>query len=80
MGDGPVRLDGPAAEVFARTAELARWGVLAPPVARLQSELLGPATTDVLLSADALAAAVLSCHDGPVAPTTARLAATGGTL
>ena len=79
MGDGQVRLDGPAAEVFARTGELARWGVLAPPVARLQSELLGPATTDVLLSADALAAAVLSCHDVPVAPTTARLAATGGT-
>ena len=43
LGEGRVQLDGPAGEVFARTAELERWGVLAPPVARLQTELLGPA-------------------------------------
>jgi energy-coupling factor transporter ATP-binding protein EcfA2 len=64
LGDGQVRIDGPAAEVFARTSELARWGVLAPPVARLQVELLGPATADVLLSVDTLAAAVLAYQSG----------------
>jgi energy-coupling factor transport system ATP-binding protein len=62
LGDGRVRLDGPAARVFARTEELQRWGVLAPPVARLQAELLGPAVTDVLLSVEELAAAVQSYH------------------
>jgi energy-coupling factor transport system ATP-binding protein len=60
LGDGQVRLDGPTREVFARTEELARWGVLAPPLARLQSALLGPGLTDVLLDTDALVGAVLA--------------------
>ena len=60
LGDGQVRLDGPADEVLARTAELERWGVIAPPVPRLQAELLGPAATRVLLSVEELAAAVLA--------------------
>jgi energy-coupling factor transport system ATP-binding protein len=58
LGDGQVQLDGPPSRVFARTAELARWGILAPPLARLQSALLGEAD-DVLLSAQALVDAVL---------------------
>ncbi|MGH3257083.1 MAG: hypothetical protein ACRDOU_17090 [Streptosporangiaceae bacterium] len=45
--------------MFARTEELARWGVLAPPLARLQAELLGP-TGDVLLEVEEVAAAALS--------------------
>jgi energy-coupling factor transport system ATP-binding protein len=60
LGEGRVQLDGPAGEVLARTAELERWGVLAPPVARLQVELLGPDVTDVLLSVEDLAAAAVS--------------------
>jgi energy-coupling factor transporter ATP-binding protein EcfA2 len=60
LGEGRVQLDGPAGAVFARTAELARWGVLAPPVARLQAELLGPDVRDVLLSVADLAAAAIS--------------------
>jgi energy-coupling factor transport system ATP-binding protein len=56
LGEGRVQMDGPAAEVFARTAELQRWGVLAPPVARLQVELLGPDVADVLLSVEEVAA------------------------
>jgi energy-coupling factor transport system ATP-binding protein len=63
LGDGRVQLDGPAGEVFAKTAELERWGVLAPPVARLQAELLGPDVTDVLLSVEELAAAAVA-HRG----------------
>jgi len=66
LGQGRVQLDGPAGAVFARTAELAQWGVLAPPVARLQAELLGPDVRDVLLSVADLAAAAVSFH-GPVA-------------
>ncbi|HEY2550709.1 MAG TPA: energy-coupling factor transporter ATPase [Streptosporangiaceae bacterium] len=58
LGAGQVRLDGPASQVLARTDELARWGVLAPPLARLQAALLGPAAGHVLLSVSALAAAV----------------------
>jgi hypothetical protein len=50
--------------VFAAAGELARWGVLAPPLARLQSALLGPAATDVLLDLDELAAAVLAHRPG----------------
>ena len=68
LGEGQVQLDGPAGEVFARTAELEHWGVLAPPVARLQAELLGPAVADVLLSVEDLAAAAL-CHRGVPART-----------
>ena len=60
LGGGQVRLDGPTREVFARTDELARWGVLAPPLARLQTGLLGPAATEVLLDGDDLAAGVLA--------------------
>jgi energy-coupling factor transport system ATP-binding protein len=60
LGDGQVRLDGPTREVFARTDELARWGVLAPPLARLQTGLLGASATQVLLNGDDLAAAVLA--------------------
>ena len=63
LGEGKVRLDGPASEVFARTEELAQCGVLAPPVARLQVELLGPATNDVLLSVEELASAVIAFHE-----------------
>lgn len=40
LGKGKVRMDGPARQVFARTGDLAAWGVLAPPLARLQSALL----------------------------------------
>ena len=60
LGDGQVRADGPASQVFAMTGDLIRWGVLAPPLARLQSELLGPAAVDVLLDVDELASAVLA--------------------
>ncbi len=41
LGEGEVRMDGPTRQVFARTEELKRWGVLAPPLARLQVALLG---------------------------------------
>jgi energy-coupling factor transport system ATP-binding protein len=76
LGDGRVQLDGPAGEVFARTAELERWGVLAPPVARLQVELLGPDVADVLLSVEDLAAAAVSFHGlAPGAAAGARLTA-----
>jgi energy-coupling factor transport system ATP-binding protein len=57
LGDGRVQLDGPPSQVFARTAELARWGILAPPLARLQSELLGE-VDEVFLTVEALAEAV----------------------
>jgi len=65
LGAGRVQLDGPASEVFAQTEELERWGVLAPPVARLQRELLGPSLTDVLLSVESLAAVARSYHGLP---------------
>ncbi|MGO9078057.1 MAG: ABC transporter ATP-binding protein [Streptosporangiaceae bacterium] len=64
LGEGRVRLDGPTGEVFARTDELARWGVLPPPLARLQTALLGR-TGRVLLTVDALAAAVRAHRDSP---------------
>ncbi len=73
LGEGQVQMDGPTSKVFARCGELARWGVLAPPLARLQFDLLGPATSDVLLDVDELAAAVLAHR-----PDAAR-AAPGGT-
>jgi energy-coupling factor transport system ATP-binding protein len=57
LGDGQVRLDGPASRVFARTDELARWGILAPPLARVQSALLG-GVDEVLLTVEDLAGAV----------------------
>ena len=62
---GRVRLDGPASQVFARTEELERWGVLAPPLARLQTGLLGSAGGDVLLTVEDVAAAALA--HGPAA-------------
>ena len=58
LGEGKVRLDGPPCQVFARTAELAKWGVLAPPLARLQVGLLGDDCGEVLLTVGELAAAV----------------------
>jgi energy-coupling factor transporter ATP-binding protein EcfA2 len=73
LGEGQVRLDGPTSRVFARAGELARWGVLAPPLARLQFDLLGPTIGDVLLDVDEVAAAVLAHR-----PDAAR-AAPGGT-
>jgi energy-coupling factor transport system ATP-binding protein len=65
LGDGKVQLDGPASEVFARCSELEQWGVIAPPVARLQVELLGPRATDVLLSVADLVAAASAYHRVP---------------
>jgi energy-coupling factor transport system ATP-binding protein len=65
LGEGQVRMDGPASRVFAAAGELSRWGVLAPPLARLQSALLGSAGGDVLLDVDELAAAVLAHRPGP---------------
>jgi len=64
LGEGQVRADGPTSWVFAMTGDLIRWGVLAPPLARLQSELLGPAAGDVLLEVDELASAVLAHRHG----------------
>ena len=60
LGEGQVRADGPTSQVFAMSGDLIRWGVLAPPLARLQSELLGPAAGDVLLEVDELASTVLA--------------------
>jgi len=57
LGDGQIQLDGAPAEVFAKTAELAHWGILAPPLARLQSELLG-GVDEVHLTVETLAAVV----------------------
>jgi energy-coupling factor transport system ATP-binding protein len=65
LGAGKVQLDGPANEIFARTSELQRWGVLAPPVARLQVELLGPESADVLLSVEEIAAAATAYRGVP---------------
>jgi energy-coupling factor transport system ATP-binding protein len=64
LGEGQVRADGPTSQVFAMTGDLIRWGVLAPPLARLQSELLGPGAGDVLLEVDELASAVLAHRPG----------------
>jgi len=60
LGEGQVRADGPTSRVFAMTGDLIRWGVLPPPLARLQSELLGSAAGAVLLEVDDLASAVLT--------------------
>jgi energy-coupling factor transport system ATP-binding protein len=69
LGEGQVRADGPTNEVFAMTGDLIRWGVLAPPLARLQSEVLGPSGGDVLLEVDELASAVLSHRSDPARAT-----------
>jgi energy-coupling factor transport system ATP-binding protein len=65
LGAGRVQMDGPAGRVLARCAELRQWGVLAPPVARLQVELLGEDTPDVLLSVGELAAAAAAWPGDP---------------
>jgi energy-coupling factor transporter ATP-binding protein EcfA2 len=65
LGAGEVQLDGPASQVFARSMELERWGVLAPPVARLQVELLGLDTADVLLSVEEVAKAAATYRAVP---------------
>jgi energy-coupling factor transporter ATP-binding protein EcfA2 len=57
LGDGNVQLDGPPSRVFAQTEELARCGILAPPLARLQSALLDR-PDEVLLTVEALVEAV----------------------
>jgi energy-coupling factor transporter ATP-binding protein EcfA2 len=59
LGDGEVRADGPTSEVLARTELLKRWGVLAPPLARLQIALLGECE-DVLLTVEQVAEAATS--------------------
>jgi energy-coupling factor transport system ATP-binding protein len=66
LGEGQVRADGPTSRVFAMTGDLIRWGVLPPPLARLQSELLGPAAGAVLLDVDELASAVLTHRRGAI--------------
>jgi energy-coupling factor transport system ATP-binding protein len=76
LGEGRVRADGPTRQVFAMSDDLKRWGVLAPPLARLQSELLGPGAVDVLLEAGELASAVLAHRPdtaGTVSPGTGAL-------
>jgi energy-coupling factor transport system ATP-binding protein len=65
LGDGRIQLDGAPAEVFAKTAELAQWGILAPPLARLQAELLD-GVDEVHLTVEALATAVQQYRPGPV--------------
>ena len=64
LGEGQIRLDGTPSEVFARTSELASCGILAPPLARLQSELLGE-IDEVLLTVEDLAVAALSARADP---------------
>jgi energy-coupling factor transport system ATP-binding protein len=64
LGDGEVRIDGPTRQVFARTEELKRWGVLAPPLARLQVALLGQCE-DVLLTVAEVAEAAATYRSLP---------------
>jgi energy-coupling factor transport system ATP-binding protein len=68
LGEGQVRLDGRADQVFARTGVLETWGVLAPPLARLQADLLGPGNDRVILDVDSLIAAVALPAGGPAQP------------
>jgi len=72
LGGGRIVLDGPPERVFARTAELARCGILAPPLARLQSELLGGQADEVLLTVGDLAAAARSAWPESAAAARAR--------
>ncbi len=62
LGDGQVQLDGPTGRVLARTEELESWGVLAPPLARLQAMLVGQCD-DVLLTVGEIAAATTAYLD-----------------
>lgn len=55
LGDAAVQMDGTPRAVFARGEELTRWGVLPPPVARLQHELV-PDASWVALEVDELIA------------------------
>jgi energy-coupling factor transporter ATP-binding protein EcfA2 len=64
LGEGEVRIDGPTRQVFARTEELKRWGVLAPPLARLQVALLGQCE-DVLLTVAEVAEAAATYRSLP---------------
>ncbi len=64
LGDGEVRMDGPTRQVFARTEELEQWGVLAPPLARLQVQLLGQCD-DVLLTVAEMAHAAATYRATP---------------
>ncbi|HEY2641697.1 MAG TPA: energy-coupling factor ABC transporter ATP-binding protein, partial [Streptosporangiaceae bacterium] len=64
LGDGEVRIDGPTRQVFARTEELKRWAVLAPPLARLQVALLGHCE-DVLLTVAEVAEAAATYRSLP---------------
>jgi energy-coupling factor transport system ATP-binding protein len=59
LGEGEIRADGPTRQVLARTSELKQWGVLAPPLARLQTTLLGECD-DVLLTVGEVAQAATS--------------------
>jgi energy-coupling factor transport system ATP-binding protein len=69
LGEGRVRLDGTPSQVFARTSQLAACGILAPPLARLQSELLGE-IDEVLLTVEDLAAAAQSGQPDPAGKAT----------
>ncbi|MGN6792405.1 MAG: ABC transporter ATP-binding protein [Streptosporangiaceae bacterium] len=71
LGDGQIKLDGTPAKVFARTAELASCGILAPPLARLQTELLGD-VDEVLLTVEDLAAAGAGRPDSAAQPSRPR--------
>jgi energy-coupling factor transport system ATP-binding protein len=62
LGDGQVQLDGPTSRVLARTEELESWGVLAPPLARLQAMLVGQCD-DVLLTVGEIATAATAYLD-----------------
>ena len=66
LGGGEVRLDGPTTRVLAQTEELKRWGVLSPPLPRLEVDLLGHCD-DVLLAVADFAAAVSAYRGVPVA-------------
>jgi energy-coupling factor transport system ATP-binding protein len=54
LGDGVPQFDGPPRVVFARARDLERWGVLPPPLARLQHELVGDEARWVALDAEEL--------------------------
>lgn len=60
LGDGTPQLDGTPRAVFARGAELARWGVLSPPTARLQCELIGDDARWVALDVEELLSVIAS--------------------
>jgi energy-coupling factor transport system ATP-binding protein len=65
LGEGEVRLDGPTMQVLAQTEDLKRWGVLSPPLPRLEVDLLGHCD-DVLLSVADFVSAVNAYRGVPV--------------